>query len=562
MNDAAPIFLNYKITLLAPAIFPRPSGDANTVETQAFIPGSAIRGALAGKLLSNGSDAESALFRALILSGSVRYLNAYPQINDERSHCISTAWKKQKNGDGAFDLACFSGIVTDDSDHLEEIWPEEQLSSFSDSFVAPSSAGGSWCSSTPVIDTRIHQQRDRIKGRPWRDNDDQEHGTIFAYESLEGDQTFRGCIIVMPESIDQIERIREQLDNQKLVIGRSRRAGYGGEAEIKILTASNQEYENAGRLIRKGLNAGDCFRVLLTSPYIGRNPVTGQIDPAAIEVELLGELDESATIERRYWSFELQGGFNRKWRIALPQMQSVAAGSTFVLKATKDISLEQLSKVQHAGIGLRRVDGFGRLLFQEHWEDSGTMAVVPRTERTVGEDKVQSKQSPLLKRMEARIVLTAAKQAIDRIAAIDMMRDRGAVPSSSLLSRLSNLFREVHDENSARAALVKLSTLCSENNKTALKETARVQLEKCSIKGKPLLRWLTELSKTGGDGSPSWERLVQGATNSSSLTGLATKHYLTSIDAAQAVLNNHSKLLLVYLIDAVLTALSRSRRSR
>ena len=68
----------YTLTLGSPVVLTSAGGDPNSAETMDFIPGSAIRGAAARVLTDTASD-----FHRLILSGEVRYLNAYVLLGNQ-----------------------------------------------------------------------------------------------------------------------------------------------------------------------------------------------------------------------------------------------------------------------------------------------------------------------------------------------------------------------------------------------------------------------------------------------------------------------------------------------
>jgi len=53
-TPATPIYLRYKLRLRSPAIVSTLSGDPNSAATQPFIPGGALRGVMATRLLASG----------------------------------------------------------------------------------------------------------------------------------------------------------------------------------------------------------------------------------------------------------------------------------------------------------------------------------------------------------------------------------------------------------------------------------------------------------------------------------------------------------------------------
>ena len=66
----------YTLTLQAPALLAGLEGDASGARSLPYIPGGAIRGAVARSLTATGRDAE---LDDLVLGDTVRYLHAYPE---------------------------------------------------------------------------------------------------------------------------------------------------------------------------------------------------------------------------------------------------------------------------------------------------------------------------------------------------------------------------------------------------------------------------------------------------------------------------------------------------
>jgi len=569
-TSGAPSYLHYRLRLRSPAIVSTLSGDPNSAATQPFIPGSALRGVVAARLIAGGVAGDADEFRRLVLSGNVRYLHAYPDLAGERSLPRSSSWRSEKADPGrAIDLAAFSGDfeTSVEADDFGEIWPEEALVSVPAPFAAASASAGARSTAGPSIGSRLHQQRDRVKGRPWKDRSEQPHGALFAYEYLEPDPVFRGVVQIMPAAAADVERIKTLLGAEPILVGRSRRAGYGGEAEVEFTGEAQREYENVSDLISRDVAADVWFRALLTSAYVGRHPATGQIDPSALQHELERRLDDAAKVKRTRWASEIVGAFNQKWRLEVPQAQAVAAGAVLVLKCNDSIASSTLRAIEHEGLGERRAEGFGRVLFVEHSDDHGAIRIT-RTEDQAPEesDGPRGRGSPSdqhrrqLDLLEKRIVLVAARAELDRVAALDLAAQAQRRPTNSLLGRLRTLFRRAMDEPAAQAALANLRTWCSDDdNPEALKRNAREKLDRCSIGGGDLRQWLRRLADAA-HGDAGWAALVQASGNQATLTGLAARSHLTSRDAAEAVLHSHSALLRVHLVDAVLGAMARLNR--
>lgn len=568
-GTVTPTYLHYKLRLCAPAILTTFSGDPNSASTESFIPGSTLRGVVAAQMIASGVTEQSDEFWQLILSGEVRYLNAYPELAGARSLPSAIAWKREKLADDQIvDLAGFSGDTANLLDAEDSVWPEAMFVSFSAPFTSASTSSGTWVVSTPKIGSRTHQQRDRVKGRSWKDKSDQRHGVIFAYEYLEADQSFCGAIQIMPAAMIYAERIKHLIESSTIFFGRSHRAGYGGGAELVFTGQGSREYEDVTGRIAQDVPAGTSFRALLTSAYVGRHPTTGQIDPTALDIELCRQLDGAAIVERTRCAFTIVGGFNRKWRLELPQAQAVTAGSVLVLRSTTAISGATLRAIEHHGLGERRIEGFGRIVFLEHSDNhypirirrDDDQAQTYTTENTPSiYEHMRPEHRHQLDALEERIILAATQAELDRVAAFDLAPRTQNRPTTSLLGRLRTLCRAVMDEQTAQVALDRLLIWCSDDEVQALKKDAREKLEQCMLNNQNFREWLTQIAQAD-HGGIGWQAILKASGNQTTLTGLAAKYHLTNRETAEAILQHHSALLRVYFIDAFLAALARLNR--
>ncbi|GIX46056.1 MAG: CRISPR-associated RAMP protein Csx10 [Candidatus Tectimicrobiota bacterium] len=545
-------YLPYTLTLHAPAVLTALGGDPNSSRTLPFIPGSAIRGAAARALGDPGTDPQRLrTFRALILDGSVRFLNAYPRVAGRRALPTPVSLRVDKTAvlgpDGeleAWDLAAFAGVREDD----ENDWPEVTFSPVPEPFVTISAAQPVRVG--PARGSRIHQQRDRQRGRAWKDPTTEEpHGTIFVFEFLEAGQEFDGLVQVFGEDEAACEALERQVKaalEPPILIGRSRRGGYGGDATISWAQARDREVIGQG-LVGADLPAGRQFRAVLTSPYIGRDPHTGQLDPSRFAEEIVERLRGRARIVRRRWSFDLAGGFNRKWRLEIPQALACAAGSVLVLETTKPIRLADLLEVEHSGLGERRVDGFGRLTFLEAPSQRLVLRVPsPTPVKAPAEGEVPE----LVRFAEARIVDAAVERAI-REEAARLARSATRIPTPSLLGRLRNAMRPEPE-----TALATIRTWLGHDgpSETRLRRPALDQLERCRLdKGQRLSDWLREMAATDGG---------QQLAETLRLDALVQRFHIISEATAREHLGSLELSLRARFIDNVLAALSRTKRQR
>jgi CRISPR-associated protein Csx10 len=559
-------YLLFDLTLRSPAIVSTPSADPNSAASQLFIPGSTIRGAFAAWLIAAGEDSTGELFRRLVLSGMVRYLHAYPKISGARGLPIPLSWKSPKDKPRvAIDLAGYLGKPTEETDAEDfgEAWPVSALASCGGNFVSTSVDSGSRTLDSVQTRARVHQQRDRAKGRAWSDPQEHTHGAIFAYECIEERQTFTGMIQVTDAAASDVDRIKKFLA-EPILVGRSRRAGYGGDGFISEVREFTREFAGASGGLTTDVPVGARFRVLLTSAYVGRHPRTGQVDPTALEHDLVDALGGHVVVERWRWAFETVGTFNRKWALETPQVLAVRGGSVVVLRATQNVSLSALHAVEHDGLGERRVEGFGRVVFLAHADDHDTLIRLKSAEDSLpaAMPANSTERSPQLRFLETRIVLEAARAELDRVSRLDIAKTATKLPSNSLLGRLRAPLRGALDEDSAQQCLQTLATWCG-TGQGALKDRARDGLKQCRVKvgetDKQLLDWLAGLA-TVPNGQTGWTMLLTATGNQASVSAIATRHHLTSVEAAKNILETNAASLRVHFIDAVLAAMARRNR--
>jgi CRISPR-associated protein Csx10 len=436
-------YLPFTLILHSPAVLTALGSDPNSARTLPYIPGSALRGVLARTLGDPSGDPErESEFRTLVLDGTVRFLNAYPRAAGRRALPAAGSWRMDKSVPPdrtreltVVDLAAFTGDPTDEGFD----WPTEQLVEVSDPFVTLGAAQPLRVS--PTLGSRVHHQRDRSRGRAWKDEQDGRevpHGALFTFEFIEPGQEFEGLIQLRGTDEGNCKGLAEKVMaafGNEILLGRSRRGGYGGHATIQWGELRDREVTGQGVLDRD-LDRGAEFSALLASPYVGRDPVTGQLDPSRLVSELEEALGGRAEVLVRRWAFEYVGGFNRKWRLETPQALACAAGSVLVLRARDRIPVVDLRAVEDAGLGERRVEGFGRVVFFDRPRKQRLLRPAPRTET-----RSPTGEAPKLVHFaEERILDAAVARAIEE-EATRLARDAKSPPTPALLGRLRNALR-------------------------------------------------------------------------------------------------------------------------
>ncbi|NUN13569.1 MAG: hypothetical protein HUU55_08030 [Myxococcales bacterium] len=575
-NPPNVIYLPYSLTLRAALMLSELSGDSPSGATLKYIPGSSIRGAVAARLLKSGTAEQDDVFQTLILSDQVRYLNCYVGIDKKRSWPVPLSWRVSKEEQQiAWDSIYFCGTdpIPKHGSNSATDWPENAGGAIGYLCCAPTTSSEYHVVCKPQVDGRVHQQRDRVKGRPGTSaqaTGEVRHGKIFAREYLEPGQTFYGVVQLMPAAHAYLEHVRSLLTGS-LYLGRSLRAGYGGDLEVVCDETTGHEYDYAKGIVRNDLAPGQRFRVLLTSPFVGRDPITGQLDPCAIEQELVQLFDHRVTVLARRWAFTVIGSFNRKWRLEVPQAPALFPGTILVLIASGHIAQRDLRHIEHEGIGERKTEGCGRLVFLEYDErnkkNEPSIRIKPVDPQGLVTEIVQVNTSTVahsaaLQFAEQRVVLQAALQGLEQTMwRLWEKTDSKTIPNPTILGKLRVPLRAATDEPSAANALVVLRDLCTDdrdNSGTATHNRIE-RLKRCQLSEGTLQDWLNQMTAAHFCGAGSWQ-LLSKQIPQSNLSVLPCNVHITTAEAATRLLEDNIRFLKVRLIDSVLAALQKKAK--
>lgn len=499
-------FLTYELTIRAPLLLAEEGGDPNSVRSLTWIPGSTMRGVAARRLGPTAAD-----FEALILSGDVRFLPAYPchpEAGAERSLPVPLSWQRPRSDEERFfDFGAAPSVLDrelPESDRLKEQWQRPDFP-----FVLLRARPAPV---RPSVETRFHHQRDRRVGRAT-----ESVGAIFFYEAIEPGTRFRGMVQVSgvddAECDERARRIKEALGgtNGAVQIGRSRSTEYGGSATIRFENDwQARQIEGAGVLPLRGgkkIDAESLVRVCLLSPAVVRDPLTGQIDPAALSYVIVAAFENRVEVVRQFTASTVVGSFNHKWKTEVPQAMAVAAGSMLVLKAREDLPHGDLLVLEHKGIGERRADGYGTIA----WLSMPTSAVVPLQELASASRPPRPSEAcsgPILDGLQRRLFEAVVERAVE-CHAVELVREVNGTLSSmrSLLGRLRVPLRNPDTwEQTFREWLG-----VSGDGQNRLRRDATTKLEACRLSGgskQYLDLWLKDIVPLRT--SAEWQKLGKG----------------------------------------------------
>jgi CRISPR-associated protein Csx10 len=353
------IALTYNIELREPVLVTRLEGDPNANISYDYIPGSALRAALLLRLAARHGvppaqvveDPRTGETARRLFFGQPCFLNAYPLARDRRAMPTPLSWRQKKKERYA------KGREARIYDFLSWAPDDEQYARVSSPFCWWDSSSKASLTA-PERKVMVHTQRaiqNRNRRRAVRND-----GQVFQYQPLASDQTLAGAILC---DAQDAQVLKELLEGDH-AIGGARTAGYGRVTISKVLEQKTGWREAPGDLP----DQTDTFALLLTSDLLlrdagGQYAVGKEIWLAALQARLrhLGYGGSIRADGKAFIDVALVGGFNRKWGLPLPQAQALKMGSVIMVQADPPVPKDVLHALEQAGLGERRVDGFGRL---------------------------------------------------------------------------------------------------------------------------------------------------------------------------------------------------------
>ncbi|MCS6847937.1 MAG: hypothetical protein RMN52_09505 [Anaerolineae bacterium] len=496
----------YTVELLTPALLGRVEGDPNSSVSYDYIPGGVVRGALVGRFAREhrvpqadilddakvGSDARRLFF------GAARFLNAYPadRLNN-RALPTPRSWQRDKSKlrqamdereEHAVPIYDFALEARDDAQYVRVGAPF--------CWVSEDGQGSTARLVSPRRRVMVHTQRaakNRNFGRP-RDDD----GAVYRYESLDAGQTFIG--VVLCDDADA-ETFKALLTGEHW-IGKAHTSGYGRACfAVKRVDdhwrdAPGSPTASDGRLL-----------VTLTSPLLLCDE-RGQfvVSPRTLAERIARALGVEAALEGAFVGQEVVGAFNRKWGLPLPQAPAFSPGSTLVLKLRGGVSTEQMRRLEDEGMGERRIDGFGRLVF--NWQKDEML----RVEMPPKEDDGKPTQT-ITSDAGKKIAQRMAQRSFERQLESILLSHAAKLQVDSSLSRAQLYRLRSIALNAAREGKDGTQRLQSFIESVSKRQTTHERWERARIEiepnvKRPLLDWIRGLTDAMNKQTSEWCKAV------------------------------------------------------
>ena len=306
----------------------------NVIESRNYLPGSAIRGMVAS-LLAETCPEEFAAVRTALLGGKTYFLDAIPARKGFSALPALMGFYEDK-AETMFHNVLISGSVPSHMKHAK-------LGTFC---ALDGDVLRCW-SSDITSSTRIALSREK-----------EVQASIFQTHCLEAGQLLEGYILLEDPAL---AKLISKVLNGTVWLGADRYSGFG-KCRIVELTCQEQPAWIADYGYHVQEEIGTELYLLAISPFTMLNE-SGE--PCGLDLESLKaflglqslEVSASATSVAEF------GGYNRIWESRMPAVQMYERGSLFHLHCDTPPKIEKVRKLERDGLGIRRNEGFGQILF-------------------------------------------------------------------------------------------------------------------------------------------------------------------------------------------------------
>lgn len=352
------------------------------ITTLQYLPGSTLRGMVISNLKEKMNDEES---KQKILTKAVFY-NGYPMAGEEELIPSPKGFCENKKQDGAL-----INIVSDNSAKIEGY---------------KRAALGRFCT---LKGTTVHYTSAEVEDALSINVKDE---NIFRKNVLSAGQCFRAYIAVGEEEEELYQWLKDAVNEQIGYIGSYRTSGFG-KCETKYIK-DIIPYQN----IAKAEGDQNEVYLYLASNMSMRNE-QGEI--CGIDLNILAGLLEvgELSLEASSTSICKVSGINRQWGCRTPEIVMYEAGSVFRLKSVEGtITEEAMKRVSQNGIGVKREEGCGQILFLRDYDKIEKKEELSyKTEEVAVETTLSKEEKEQLKFVAKEIAKKRIQKAIEQYVA-------------------------------------------------------------------------------------------------------------------------------------------------
>lgn len=564
--------ITYCVKLREPTLATSLQGDPNSSVSFDYLPGSILRGMVIGKYLnSTSTNASDDNFRRLFLNGATRYLNGYPLDARNRPGVpVPLSWhqaKKKRSQDPIFDFAVEAPDVADPEDEDSE--EEPQWQAVSDPFYTLSDAQVQLM--RPARTIAVHTQRTARFGRAMprvrvdanaqaqgksREilTKDEITGAVYRYDALAAEQSFQAAIVCDDDAdADTLLPLIEGCVH----IGGSRSGGYGRAEISQVQIREPGSIENGSE---DGSEDGSGRLIVTFQSDVLVRDKRGQfaVDPEVL-CQILGvHLSVELKLQDAFLGTNVVGGFNRTWNLPLPQALAVRMGSVLIFQ-DPGCDPNVLKALETRGIGERRAEGFGQLVFNRQQRATITIAdgapLKGNSTTVIFSEPEANKLATLMTRRMLRQWMDEVLRTTANAAKLNIANP----PSNAQISRLRSVLLETLRQLSPQTNTI--SNVRQFLKGIEERGSARRQFERSTIDNKNLLNWLKGLLPSDNTGAwtmndHTWKNVFNLDTYERS-----SRIDTLGIGNVKATIDNTLRLEYVLrLIDLVLARAAKQRK--
>lgn len=308
--------------------------------TLKFIPGSAVRGLIV-HALSKRADFNA--IKKILFSNDIRYLNAYLCTEKEELFPSPKGFYEDKS-------------ISEGKKQIENVVID---GNFKEGLKRASLGKYAYIDKDTIYYYNVDTSSDlKIKINV----SDKEDQNVFRNEYMTSGNLFTGYIAVEKKELEDL--IYKIFEKDKIFgIGNARSAGLGKCKVLQAEYVARLPYET---LLPKSDLENSCYMMLLSN--LAMRKEDGEL--CGLNLKELERLMGVKELKIKYASTSTVNvkGYNRTWGMPVPSVMMYEQGSVFHLKYDGILTLDKMKQIADTGLGIRRNEGFGRVIFLDQYE--------------------------------------------------------------------------------------------------------------------------------------------------------------------------------------------------